>query len=126
LETGVETDNAGFILWRATMNDIDGYAKITALEKLNAHQMDCLEGKLTTVDEPSQLITAIGNSREGACYSFEDTSINEDGTYYYVLEDIDTSGKRTFHCNHIDAVTIGQGPAIDLKSAKHFCRQAVK
>jgi hypothetical protein len=121
--TGTEKDNAGFFLWRGAVDDNGGQTKITALEALNSHQMECVEGKLIAVDEPSQLITAIGNSREGACYSFEDTSINKDGTYYYVLEDVDTSGKRTVHCKDMDAVTIGKGSAIDLKSAKRFCRQ---
>jgi hypothetical protein len=122
--TGTEKNNAGFFLWRSAVDDNGEYTKITALEELNSHQMDCVEGKLTAADEPNQLIMAVGNSREGACYSFEDNSINEDGTYYYVLEDVDTSGKRTFHCNNIDAVTVGQGPDIDLKAAKHVCQQA--
>jgi Leucine-rich repeat (LRR) protein len=124
--TGTETEkgNAGFFLWRAAVDDNGGYTKIIALEELNSHQMDCVEGKLTAVNEPIQQITAIGNSREGACYFFKDNSINEEGTYYYVLEEVEMNGKRTFHCNDMDAVTIDQGPAIDLTVAKRFCQQA--
>lgn len=124
--TGVEKNTEGFRLWRVKEGGNKEYINVTMLEGFAFYQADCLDGKLiaTDINKPSQLISAIGNSREGACYSFEDISINENGTYYYVLEDIDTSGKRTFHCKDMNAVTIGQGPAIDLKSAKHFCRQA--
>ena len=70
-----------------------------------------------------KLISAVGNSAESTCYSFTDTSNLSDGTYYYLLEDIDDSGDSTFHCNQIDAVTIGQGPVIDLESAINYCKE---
>jgi hypothetical protein len=76
-----------------------------------------------TVRSQNQFIIAIGNSKEGACYSFKDTSLNRSGTYYYVLEEVDNRSQRTFHCNEMDAVTIGQSSAIDLTAAKRFCRQ---
>jgi hypothetical protein len=76
-----------------------------------------------TVRSQNQFITAIGNSKKGACYSFKDINLNKAGTYYYVLEEVDTRSQRTFHCHEMDAVTIGQGSAIDLTAAKRFCRQ---
>lgn len=78
---------------------------------------------MTTNFGTSSLISAVGSSRKGACYSFTDTSKIKDGTYYYVLEDVDTSGNRTFHCDAIAAATRGKGLAINLEAAKDYCRQ---
>jgi hypothetical protein len=57
-------------------------------------------------------------------YSFADTShFSKNRTYYYLLEEIDDVGNSTFHCNHINAVTIGQDPTIDLESAINYCKK---
>ncbi len=85
----------------------------------------CKTGYLATanIEDSSPFISASGSSRKGACYSFTDTSITQDGTYYYVLEDVDMSGKRTFHCDAIAATTRGKGSAINLEAVKAYCRQ---
>ena len=121
-KTGIETDNAGFSVRRAMSDNNNGYTNIVKLGKLDAHQGDCTEGNLS-VSTQNQIIIATGNSATGACYSFEDISVLDEGTYYYLLEDINTNGDSTFHCKNIDAVTIGQGPTIDLPSAIDFCKK---
>jgi hypothetical protein len=127
-ETQTERDSQGFRLWRITEgNSHGGYTNVTLLKALSTSQAACVEGQLiaaTGIGSPNQFITAIGHSTEGACYAFQDISLNKEGTYYYVLEKVDMSGQRTFHCNDMDAVTIGQGPVINLTAAKRFCRQA--
>ncbi len=123
--TGVERNNAGFRLWRAIKDPKEGYAVALLKKERHFYQGGCTKGQLATAntDSSSPLISAVGNSREGACYSFTDTSITQDGTYYYVLEDVDTSGKRTFHCDAIAAATIGKGLTISLEAVKGYCRQ---
>jgi hypothetical protein len=127
-ETQTERDSQGFRIWRITEgNSNGGYTNVTLLKAVSASQAACVEGQLiaaTGIGSQNQFITAIGHSTAGACYAFQDTSLFERGIYYYVLEEVDMSGQRTFHCNDMDAVTIGQGPAIDLTAAKRFCRQA--
>jgi len=43
------------------------------------------------------LIPAQGNASTGASYSFTDLNVKRGRTYYYKLEDVDTSGVSTFH-----------------------------
>ena len=71
-ETGTETDNAGFNLYRATAED-GPYAKVN-----------------------DALIAAQGDPVSGASYSFTDEGLST-GTYYYKLEDVDYSGITTLH-----------------------------
>jgi len=132
--TGTEVDNAGFRFWRATKNQYNNYEPTLLREFGNSKQIspkfdeDCstkIQGQLKA-DNSNQLpklISAIGNSAESTCYSFTDTSDLSDGTYYYLLEDIGDNGKNIFHCDQIDAVTVGQGPAIDLESAINYCKE---
>ncbi len=122
----IKENHAGFRLWRAIKDDKEGYAVTMLKKKLIFHQADCIKGELTSAntDKLSQLISAAGISKGGSCYSFVDTSVkNKEGTYYYVLEDIDISGKRIFHCDAIAAVTIDQGLTMDLEATKDYCRQ---
>lgn len=70
-ETGAEIDNAGFNLYRATR----------------------LDGAYTQIN--AALIPAEGDVFAGASYSFVDTPGS--GTFYYLLEDVDMSGKTTTH-----------------------------
>ncbi len=129
-----EIDNLGFRVWRGIKNSTSGYEP-TLLKEFNLPEQvnpepneNCstkIQGQLK-VDNSNQspkLISAIGNSTESTCYSFTDTSNLSDGTYYYLLEDISDDGKSTFHCDYIDAVTIGQGPAIDLQPAINYCKE---
>jgi hypothetical protein len=69
-ETAVETDNAGFNLYRAS----------------------AINGQFVKIND--QLIAAAGNGT-GASYSYIDAV--GPGNYYYLLEDIDTSGVATQH-----------------------------
>lgn len=71
-ETGTETDNAGFNIYRAAQKG-GPYAKIN-----------------------DALIAAQGNSTDGASYRYEDTPPG-DGRYYYLLEDVETSGANSIH-----------------------------
>ncbi|NJO18509.1 MAG: hypothetical protein HC877_23090 [Thioploca sp.] len=132
-KTGVELKNVGFRLRRAIEDQNGGYDSIV-LGESDSKQIDLdsnescsneIQGQLQMVapNPNSSTIPAIGNSRESTCYSFIDTSHLNEGTYYYLLENISDNGKGTFHCDQIDAVTIGQGPTIDLKSAINYCKK---
>jgi hypothetical protein len=136
--TATEKENIGFRLWRAqdiqNSNKVNDkkYGDITMLEELSpsrileSNRPECMtevRGDLTdhSTNELSKLIWSMGDSRKGTCYSLTDRNIEKEGTYYYLLEDDDANGNRTFHCDKIAAVTVGQGPAIDLDSAKQYC-----
>jgi hypothetical protein len=131
---GAEIDNTGFHIWRG-IEDGKGSYKPTILREFshpeqvnpepNENCLTKIQGqlKINSSSQPPKLTSAIGNSAESTCYSFIDTSNLSDGIYYYLLEDISDNGKSTFHCDQIDAVTIGQGPAIDLESAINYCKE---
>ena len=72
-KTESEINNAGFNLYRAEVTD----------------------GKYTKIN--TTLIPAKGSATQGASYEFVDTNLQNRKTYYYRLEDIDFSGKRTMH-----------------------------
>jgi hypothetical protein len=132
--TGNEINNLGFQLWRG-MENSNGNYQLALLTEQSSEVVnpdpneDCsikIQGQLKRKNpnqRPLELIPAVGDSMASTGYSFEDTNIFGDGTYYYVLADIEANGKRTFHCNQIDAVTVGQGAAIDLDRAKNYCRE---
>lgn len=71
--TASEYENAGFYLLRSEDGE-DGY------ERVNPHMV------------PSK-----GTMVRGASYSFTDTGLQRNRTYYYKLEDVDTAGTSTFH-----------------------------
>lgn len=133
-KTGSEQNNGGFHIWRGIKNNASNY-EVTPLKELGYSEQvnpelneNCstqIQGQLEVdnSNQPPKLISAVGNSAESTCYSFTDTSNLSDGTYYYLLEDIDDNGKSTFHCDHIDAVTVGQGTVIDLPSAINYCEE---
>ncbi len=132
--TGTEKDNVGFRLWRAIKEQYTDYRPTLLREFGNSEQVNpepnenCstkIQGQLKADNSTQfpELISAIGNSVESTCYSFTDTSDLSNGTYYYLLEDIGDNGDSTFHCDQIDTVTIGQGPAIDLESAINYCKE---
>ena len=72
-ETAAEIDNAGFHLSRSASE----------------------EGDYTHITEA--LIPAEGGPSQGATYSFEDKDVNPGTTYWFMLEDIDSSGAVTLH-----------------------------
>jgi hypothetical protein len=135
--TGNEINNLGFQLWRG-MENSNGNYQLTLLTEKSSEVInpdpneDCsikIQGQLQ-IKAPNQpfkpTISAVGDSMASTCYSFEDTNISGKGTYYYVLADIEANGKRSFHCNQIEAVTVGQGAAMDLDRAKNYCREVTK
>ena len=83
-ETAVEIDNAGFNLYRGAMPN----------------------GPLVKIND--QLIAAEGS---GSSYSYSD--VVDDGEYYYVLEDIDTSGVAT---RHIPVSAVGSTPDAPIQT----------
>lgn len=72
-ETLAERDNAGFHLWRAADGD-PSYQRLTA-----------------------SMIEAKGGPAQTTPYSFLDDSVQEGRGYLYKLEDIDASGRSSFH-----------------------------
>jgi hypothetical protein len=71
--TASEKDNAGFNIYRADSENGE-YVKINAA-----------------------LIPSKGSVTEGASYRFADWSVAKKQTYFYKLEDVDTSGVATQH-----------------------------
>ncbi|MCK5523333.1 MAG: hypothetical protein KAI83_09390 [Thiomargarita sp.] len=131
--TGIESDNAGFRLWRgiASEDGIDitlfggdefanptgcyegklvtiGHEKESGIESCETNQ--CIEDKLIAIEEginSHAIIMARGSEREETCYSYFDTSTNnEGGIYHYLLEDIDMNGERTFHWDKLDSISV--------------------
>jgi len=84
-DTATERRNAGFHIWRAKMENGE-YTEITRIT--------------------AQLIPAEGNSRGGASYSYEDASVVPGNIYAYLLEDVDSKGKSTYHWKFIDSATV--------------------
>lgn len=70
-QTATETDNAGF----------------------NIHRSSNLGGPYTRINDA--LISAKGRATSGASYTYSDAP--GDGVFFYKLEDVDVSGKSTFH-----------------------------
>ena len=68
--TGSELDNLGFHLYRSETEE-GPYTRIT-----------------------TSVIPGLGSSPQGAQYSYRDSGLTNDVTYYYQLEDIETSGKK--------------------------------
>jgi hypothetical protein len=72
-ETASEPDTEGFNLWRS----------------------EAADGEYTRLN--TGLIQAQGSGDTGASYEYVDTEVVKDVTYYYKLEDVDTSGVSTFY-----------------------------
>ncbi len=84
-ETGLEIDNAGFNLHRATTED-GPYTKLN-----------------------NTLILAESDIVSDAGYSYIDPDVIPDHTYYYKLEDLDAHGLSTFH-GPVSAASSPGGP----------------
>jgi hypothetical protein len=72
-ETGSELDNLGFHLYRS-MSSTGPYERVTA-----------------------SLIPGLGSSPEGARYRYVDGGLENGQTYYYELEDVETTGRTERH-----------------------------
>ncbi|MDM8562662.1 PKD domain-containing protein, partial [Candidatus Marithioploca araucensis] len=83
-ETVSEIDNAGFYIVRAR----DENGKYTEVIRIT-----------------EQLIQSVDGSINGASYSYVDSNVISGNTFYYALEDIEFSGKRTIHLEFIDSAT---------------------
>jgi hypothetical protein len=117
--TGSEVDNAGFRIWRATNGENGEYKNISTLKEFS-------NGKLVAIPLMSGLakpIAAKGSERKKTTYSYTDRSVQEKNvTFYYLLEDVDIEGNRTFHCDHLVAVLTSQNSVSDLKIAQASCK----
>jgi uncharacterized repeat protein (TIGR01451 family) len=72
-QTGTEINNAGFNIYRATSEN-GSYAQIN-----------------------DQFIVAKGDPLSGASYTYIDTDVEEDITYYYKLQDVEFDGDDEWH-----------------------------
>ena len=72
-ETASEQNNLGFHVYRSTTSE-GAYKRVTA-----------------------RAIPGLGSSPVGARYSYRDTGLTNGVTYYYKLEDIETTGRTEFH-----------------------------
>lgn len=108
--TNSASNNAGFRLWRANLDPYGGYTNITALDYPQAQTLTATP--LETVIDWSHLIPAAASAE--SCYSYLDTSAMVTGmTYFYLLEDINMAGYRTFHWKDIASATIGQNSELN-------------
>ncbi|MDM8563298.1 hypothetical protein QUF54_08090, partial [Candidatus Marithioploca araucensis] len=88
--TGIEKDNAGFVVWRGQSvngqcsNDPSNYTDVQAITPLVASQ---------------------GTEVSGATYTMTDSNVVSGKNYCYALEDIDYNSKSTFHMNDIVSAT---------------------
>ena len=122
-ETGTEIETAGFRLWRGAINEKGELTDLTAFgeklteikigdtSKVKACDLDlkCLKDKLGNIDilEQGREIKPKGSEREGARYSYIDTNANHEGwIYYYLLEDLDANGNKTFHWDHLTSIQV--------------------
>ncbi len=87
-ETASELDNLGFHLYRAT-SEHGSYLRVT-----------------------TSVIPGLGSSPVGARYLYRDTGLSPGTTYYYELEDIETSGKTKRH-GPVSAAALSGAPAGD-------------
>lgn len=122
--TSTEVHNAGFRIWRITSDDnSEKYHSISILKKLYDDRK--FDNKLIAAPITSkidELLPAEGNEKEKTIYSYVDMSAKKNNvSFYYLLEDIDTDGNRTFHCSEIRGITMGQGPIVDEESAIVYC-----
>ncbi len=90
--TGTETNNAGFILWRAT--PINGQCSTNPSNYKDVRQVKPL------------VYSKAKDGVLGASYSEEDNNVESGITYCYGLEDIDYDGKRIFHIDQIISATL--------------------
>ena len=87
-ETGSEINNLGFHLYRSTSEE-GPYERIT-----------------------HRVIPGLGSSPEGARYSYLDSGLTNGVTYYYKLEDIETTGATELHGPVSATPTEGASPDI--------------
>jgi hypothetical protein len=81
-----EIDNAGFHIVRARKDEAGNYIDIVTLN--------------------DKLMPTLGVSHNGIAYSYIDSSVVAGNTYYYAIEDVDFSGKRTTHLEAIRSATV--------------------
>ncbi|MDC3378824.1 C25 family cysteine peptidase, partial [Planctomycetota bacterium] len=87
-QTGAELTNLGFNVYRSTFADHD-FAQIN-----------------------QGLLPGLGNHVTGGRYAFVDQTVTNGTTYYYRLEDVEISGRTTFHGPVSVAPQSGLGPAV--------------
>jgi hypothetical protein len=92
-QTASELSNLGFHLYRAPSPDGD-YERITA-----------------------SVIPGLGSSPSGASYRYTDSALTNGVTYYYKLEDIETTGTVTLH-GPVEATPTAGGAGAEESSSK--------
>ncbi|MCK5523165.1 MAG: hypothetical protein KAI83_08540 [Thiomargarita sp.] len=97
-ETATEVDNAGFFVWR-------GELPFVWRSQLPTGKTACSkEGNdYTEVKRISPFIMTQG---AGASYSYDDNQVISGNTYCYALENVDLTGKSTFHLDDIIPASI--------------------
>ena len=91
-ETGTETDSSGFYVQRSTdRNELTSPGGTSADLRVN-----------------DSLINARGDQISGANYSLIDDDVETGETYYYMLVDIELSGKITAYPEEIESITIDE------------------
>jgi hypothetical protein len=86
--TASEIDNLGFHLYRST-SAAGPFHRVSA-----------------------SLVPGLGSSPEGARYRYRDSGLALGATYFYELEDIETSGRTTRH-GPLRATTLGEDPRVE-------------
>ncbi len=89
----------GILLAWTTASEVDN-------EGFNIYRSEAEDGEYVKINDA--LIPAQGDPSTGASYSFVDTDVRPGKTYYYKLEDVDTSGNSTFH-GPVSATVRGKG-----------------
>jgi hypothetical protein len=112
-----EFGNVGFRVWRAVDSGNGNYKDISTLKSTYSNELVAVP----ITNGLSKLIPTKGEREKKSSYSYVNTAEGKNKTFYYLLEDVDFDGQSTFHCDKIQAVTVGKGYAIDLKIAKRFC-----
>ena len=107
-ETSSEKDTVGFNIWRS-QSENDSLTNITRINEQLIPSRSILEW--SGISYPAE----------------EDTTVVDGNTYYYVLEDIDNTGRNTLHCDHISLVRVGisdKGTDVtESERVKHICEK---
>jgi hypothetical protein len=104
-QTPVASDNAGFRLWRANLDQYGGYTNIIALDHPQAQTLSATP--LEIVTDWNHLIPAAASTE--SCYSYLDPGAMVAGTtYFYLLEDVNMGGHRTLHWDNVVSAVAGQ------------------
>lgn len=89
-KTADESNNAGFFVWRG---------------ELKAGKTECVLDP-ESYTEVKRMSALLYNDDFDASYSYEDKNVESGNTYCYALEDVDLTGKSTFHLDDLPSATV--------------------